>query len=95
MLGACDRRYTRMTSDSPDMVQLNTRVPKDLLDEIEKEWVENGYANRSEYVRHALRMAVQMSGKTPVTLGARSDSNETVHDEKSTSPDYQLMEESS
>lgn len=95
MFGACDRRYTRMTSDSPEMVQLNTRVPKDLLDEIEREWVDNGYANRSEYVRHALRMAVHTSGKMPVTLGGGPDPSETNPEGRSTSTERQRMEESS
>lgn len=40
------------------MRQLNTRVPLPLLEEIGEAWKERGFTSRSEFVRHALRYAV-------------------------------------
>ena len=40
------------------MKKINVRVPAVLLDEIDEVWRERGYANKSEFVRDALRDAV-------------------------------------
>jgi metal-responsive CopG/Arc/MetJ family transcriptional regulator len=42
-----------------EMEKINVRVPKTLLAEIDDVWEERGYANKSEFVRDALRDAVE------------------------------------
>ena len=40
------------------MEKINIRVPQSLLAQIDEVWEERGYANRSEFIRDALRNAV-------------------------------------
>lgn len=52
-----------MSTDSdPDsdgeMEKINVRVPQSLLTRIDEVWEERGYANKSEFIRDALRDAV-------------------------------------
>jgi PHD/YefM family antitoxin component YafN of YafNO toxin-antitoxin module len=42
-----------------EMEKINVRVPKRLLAEIDETWEERGYANKSEFIRDALRDAVE------------------------------------
>ena len=41
-----------------EMEKINVRVPSTLLEEIDEVWAERGYANKSEFIRDALRDAV-------------------------------------
>lgn len=41
-----------------EMEKINVRVPKPLLTKIDEVWEERGYANKSEFIRDALRDAV-------------------------------------
>ena len=42
-----------------EMEKINVRVPKKLLADIDEVWEERGYANKSEFIRDALRDAVE------------------------------------
>lgn len=51
--------------------QLNTRIPRVLDEEIDHTWRARGFASRSEFVRHALRVAigpVELSEETRAIL---------------------------
>lgn len=41
-----------------EMEKINVRVPRALLAQIDTVWEERGYANKSEFIRDALRDAV-------------------------------------
>ncbi|MGM0371882.1 MAG: ribbon-helix-helix domain-containing protein [Halobacteriota archaeon] len=41
-----------------EMEKINVRVPQTLLTQIDELWEERGYANKSEFIRDALRDAV-------------------------------------
>ncbi len=41
-----------------EMEKINVRVPQSLLTQIDELWEERGYANKSEFIRDALRDAV-------------------------------------
>lgn len=41
-----------------EMTKINVRVPAALLEEIDEIWEKRGYANKSEFIRDALRDAV-------------------------------------
>ena len=41
-----------------EMEKINVRVPQSLLAQIDEVWEERGYANKSEFIRDALRDAV-------------------------------------
>ena len=41
-----------------EMEKINVRVPQSLLTRIDEVWEERGYANKSEFIRDALRDAV-------------------------------------
>ena len=41
-----------------EMEKINVRVPQSLLTKIDEAWEERGYANKSEFIRDALRDAV-------------------------------------
>lgn len=43
------------TDDEGEMVKLNVKVPKDLLEEIDELSEELDYTNRSEFIREVLR----------------------------------------
>lgn len=40
-----------------EMEKINVRVPQSLLSQIDEVWQERGYANKSEFIREALRDA--------------------------------------
>ncbi|QHS17478.1 ribbon-helix-helix domain-containing protein [Halopenitus persicus] len=42
-----------------EMEKINVRVPQALLAQIDDVWEERGYANKSEFIRDALRDAVE------------------------------------
>lgn len=42
-----------------EMEKINVRVPETLLADIDDVWEERGYANKSEFIRDALRDAVE------------------------------------
>ena len=46
------------TGGDGEMEKINVRVPQALLAEIDSVWEERGYANKSEFIRDALRDAV-------------------------------------
>lgn len=46
---------------SDEMEKINVRVPQSLLNQIDEVWKERGYANKSEFIRDALRGAVDPS----------------------------------
>jgi PHD/YefM family antitoxin component YafN of YafNO toxin-antitoxin module len=41
-----------------EMEKINVRVPQSLLAQIDESWKQRGYANKSEFIRDALRDAV-------------------------------------
>ena len=45
--------------DGPDMVQINLRLSKAFLDDIDATWEEQGFNSRSEFLRYAARDAVK------------------------------------
>lgn len=47
------------TGTDGEMEKINVRVPKTLLAEIDEVWEDRGYANKSEFIRDALRDAVE------------------------------------
>lgn len=49
----------RDTGTEGEMEKINVRVPKTLLAEVDEVWEERGYASKSEFVRDALRDAVE------------------------------------
>ncbi|MFP4188180.1 MAG: ribbon-helix-helix domain-containing protein [Halobacteria archaeon] len=44
-----------MAKSEAEMVKINLRLPKSLLDEVDELYEERGYANRSEALRDAIR----------------------------------------
>lgn len=52
--------YMSTDTDNGDgkMAKINVRVPAALLEEIDEVWEKRGYANKSEFIRDALRDAV-------------------------------------
>lgn len=44
--------------DGPEMVQINLRLSKTFLDDIDTTWQEQGFNSRSEFLRYAARDAV-------------------------------------
>ena len=42
-----------------EMEKINVRVPQSLLAQVDEVWEERGYANKSEFIRDALRDAVR------------------------------------
>ncbi|WP_276248608.1 ribbon-helix-helix domain-containing protein [Haladaptatus sp. YSMS36] len=44
-----------------EMEKINVRVPRALLTQIDEVWEQRGYANKSEFIRDALRDAVTPS----------------------------------
>ena len=44
--------------DNQDMEKVNLRVAKPLLDEVDEVWHERGFNSRSEFIRWAMREAV-------------------------------------
>lgn len=45
--------------DGPEMVQINLRLSKAFLDDIDATWEEQGFNSRSEFLRYAARDAVK------------------------------------
>jgi len=45
--------------DEPETVQINLRLSKAFLDDIDTTWKEEGFNSRSEFLRHAARDAVK------------------------------------
>jgi len=45
--------------DDPETVQINLRVTKTFLEDIDATWREAGFNSRSEFLRHAARDAVK------------------------------------
>ena len=45
--------------DGPEMVQINLRLSKSFLEDIDATWREEGFNSRSEFLRHAARDAVK------------------------------------
>ncbi len=46
------------TGSDGEMEKINVRVPRTLLTQIDEVWEQRGYANKSEFIRDALRDAV-------------------------------------
>lgn len=45
--------------DGPEMVQINLRLSKAFLEDIDSTWQDEGFNSRSEFLRHAARDAVK------------------------------------
>ena len=45
--------------DGPEMVQINLRLSKAFLEDIDATWEEQGFNSRSEFLRYAARDAVK------------------------------------
>jgi len=45
--------------DGPEMVQINLRLSKAFLEDIDATWQEQGFNSRSEFLRYAARDAVK------------------------------------
>ncbi|KOX93188.1 ribbon-helix-helix domain-containing protein [Haloarcula rubripromontorii] len=50
---------TANSGDEPEMVQINLRLSKAFLEDIDATWQEEGFNSRSEFLRHAARDAVK------------------------------------
>ena len=50
---------TTTGDDGPEMVQINLRLSKAFLEDIDTTWKEQGFNSRSEFLRHAARDAVK------------------------------------
>jgi Arc/MetJ-type ribon-helix-helix transcriptional regulator len=50
---------TANNDDGPEMVQINLRLSKSFLDDIDATWREEGFNSRSEFLRYAARDAVK------------------------------------
>ena len=50
---------TANSGDGPEMVQINLRLSKAFLEDIDATWQEEGFNSRSEFLRHAARDAVK------------------------------------
>jgi len=48
--------------DDPKTTTLNLRVTEGFLEDVDAAWKEEGYTSRSEFLRHAIRDAVQHPG---------------------------------
>ena len=63
-----------------EMEKINVRVPQTLLTQIDELWEERGYANKSEFIRDALRDAVnpptQLSSEALEHLAKSRDQRE-------------------
>ena len=46
-------------NDDPEMVQINLRLSKTFLEDIDTTWKDQGFNSRSEFLRHAARDAVK------------------------------------
>jgi Arc/MetJ-type ribon-helix-helix transcriptional regulator len=47
------------SNDGPEMVQINLRLSKAFLEDIDVTWQDEGFNSRSEFLRHAARDAVK------------------------------------
>jgi metal-responsive CopG/Arc/MetJ family transcriptional regulator len=50
---------TANSDDEPEMVQINLRLSKTFLDDIDTTWKEQGFNSRSEFLRYVARDAVK------------------------------------
>lgn len=50
---------TRTGDNGPEMVQINLRLSKAFLEDIDTTWEEQGFNSRSEFLRYAARDAVK------------------------------------
>ena len=50
---------TTGSDDGPEMVQINLRLSKAFLEDIDATWKEQGFNSRSEFLRYAARDAVK------------------------------------
>ena len=50
---------TGASDDGPEMVQINLRLSKSFLEDIDTTWEEEGFNSRSEFLRFAARDAVK------------------------------------
>jgi len=50
---------TAPNDDEPEMTQVNLRISKAFLEDIDATWKEAGFNSRSEFLRYAIRDAVK------------------------------------
>lgn len=50
---------TASNDDEPEMTQVNLRISKAFLEDIDGTWKEEGFNSRSEFLRYAIRDAVK------------------------------------
>lgn len=55
-------------NDDPETTTLNLRVTETFLEDIDAAWKEEGYTSRSEFLRHAIRDAVEHPGASRAML---------------------------
>lgn len=53
------RTDTAANDDEPEMTQVNLRISKAFLEDIDATWKEEGFNSRSEFLRYAIRDAVK------------------------------------
>jgi Arc/MetJ-type ribon-helix-helix transcriptional regulator len=53
---------TETNADNPETTTLTLRVTETFLEDIDAAWKEEGYTSRSEFLRHAVRDAVDNPG---------------------------------
>jgi len=49
---------TESTEEQPDIDRINLRISRTFLDVVDETWRERGFNSRSEFIRYALREAV-------------------------------------
>lgn len=52
---------TTPNGEDPEIEQITVKLTRTLLDQIDDRWREEGFPNRSEYIRHVLHDAVTTS----------------------------------
>lgn len=54
----------------PETSTINIRVTERQLEEIDRVWKEEGYTSRSEFLRHAIRDAIEYPGASRAMLAS-------------------------
>ena len=49
---------TSPNEEDPEIEQITLKITRTLLDSVDEQWREEGFPNRSEYIRHILHDAV-------------------------------------
>ncbi|MEZ3117052.1 ribbon-helix-helix domain-containing protein [Halobaculum sp. MBLA0147] len=77
----------------PETTTLNLRVTEQLLADIDVAWKEEGYTSRSEFLRHAIRDAVEHPGLSRDALSTIAAEEYAMrHDEGDAIPRAAVLE---